>query len=304
MPSDALKPLIDRVQRMIDERRRPHSGAPKNDDLLQLLVDAKLEQKLDLDELDQAENHHAGLTKESLELDQQNLATSASKLNQLNSRMSDFEILSEAILLLGAGLETTRSSLSSITYFLAHNPQVQERLHSELKAIALSASTGSGQQVSFEYDSLTSCLYLDAVVSETLRIFPPALFTDRYTREEYLIEKYGIRVPKGVQLLFGIYAVHMDPDYWDRPEEFNPDRFMPGQKEKIVPGSYMPFSMGPRHCIGMRFSLTETKLALAKVLLNFKFEPAPGTKYPPTCGRTTGLAKIENCKARVTVREQ
>jgi cytochrome P450 family 6 len=110
-------------------------------------------------------------------------------------------------------------------------------------------------------------------------------------------------VPKGVRVLLGIHAVHHDPDYWHEPEKFNPERFMPGQREKIVPGSYMPFSMGPRHCIGMRFSLTETKLGLAKVLMNFKFEPAPGTSDRFSLAPSLGIVRIKNCIARVTLRD-
>jgi len=296
----AVKPVVDRVQKMIDQRRNTER---KYDDLLQLLVDAKLDDKVELNEMDQAENHHAGLTREELEEDQNKLQQSLKDNLRAKADLSDFEILSQAMLLLGAGLETTRSSLTSAAYFLAHNQRVQDRLYEELKSIAIYQPTETGKQLVFDYDSLTSCQYLDAVVSESLRLFPPAFGTDRYASQEYKIEKYNVTVPADVQIIFAIYSIHMDPDYWEEPTKFDPDRFMPGRKEKIVPGSYLPFSMGPRHCIGMRFSLTESKLALAKVLMHFKLEPAPGTIYPPKSVRSPGLTTIKDARVRIRLRD-
>lgn len=294
----SLEPIVGRVQKMIDLRREGVDR--KYDDLLQLLVNAKIDDKIEHSEVEQVENHHAGLTKQLIEEDQLRLQDS---LRQ-KATLSDFEILSEALLLLAAGLETTRSLLASITYFLAHNLHIQDRLVRELKEIAGYTPTVLGKHLVFDYDALTSCQYLDAVVSETLRMFPPTIYTDRYAKQEYHIKKYNITIPRDVQVLFGLYSVHMDPDYWEEPERFNPDRFMPGQREKIVPGSYVPFSIGPRHCIGMRFSLAETKLGLAKLLMSFRFEPAPNTLYPPRSARSFGLINMHNCKVRVLLREE
>jgi cytochrome P450 len=205
--------------------------------------------------------------------------------------------------MLAAGADTTKASLSTITYFLAHNQDVQDKLHSEIKKIGKFEDTAMGKRLVFDYDDLTSCQYLDAVISESLRMLTPILFTDRRASKDYYIEKYDLHVPKGTRIEFGIHEVHHDPDYWHEPEKFNPERFMPGQREKIVPGSYMPFSMGPRHCIGMRFSLTETKLGLAKVLMNFKFEPAPGASSRPAVALDLNLSYIKNCRARVNLRD-
>lgn len=304
IPNADLKPLADRVQKMIDMRREQRQS--KYDDLLQLLVDARLDDELELSELDQKENHHAGLTHESLVGDQNRLKASvASQAGKqvTKTKLSDLEILCEAMLLLAAGLDTTRSSLSTITYFLAHNPEVQEKLYREVQAIAQYSPTADGKKVVFfNYESLTSCEYLDAVISEGLRRFSPVVTTTREAKKDYFIEKYNVHVPKGMHVNLGMYAMHMDPELWKEPEKFNPDRFMPGQKEKIVPGSYAPFSMGPRHCVGMRFSLTETKLGLAKAVINFKFEPAPGTQYPPVAVKAIGMMTVNDCRTIITPR--
>jgi cytochrome P450 len=298
-PESGWRGLIKRLEKLIEQRRQ--AGREAHDDLIQMLVDARGDDDLELNELDQAENHHAGLTDEQLKRTQENLKQSSRGAAEL--KLTDLDILANCLLMLSAGLDTTRSSLSTITYYLAHHPDIQERLHDEVRKIAKFEETAMGKRLIFDYDDLTSCQYLDAVISEGLRMLTPATFTDRLAGRDYRIDKYGIDVPKGARVLLGFHAVHHDPDYWPEPDKFNPDRFMPGQREKIVPGSYAPFGLGPRHCIGMRFSLTETKLGLAKVLMNFKFEPAPGTKYPPGVKRGIGLVSIDNCMARVTLRD-
>lgn len=306
-PENKMNMLVERLEKLIEMR---HLQANKYDDLLQMLVDAKLDDKLELNELDKAENHHAGLTHESLIKDQEALQASVLGHSQEHKKpqpaaykLTDLEILSEAAFLLFAGFDTTRTSLSTITYLLAHHQDIQQRLYEELKKIAQFNETPIGKQLVFDYEQLTSCQYLDAVISESLRYFGPVIFTDRRADRDYFIKKYNIHVPKGSLLFLGIHSVHNDPDYWHEPETFNPERFMPGQREKIVPGSYAPFSMGPRHCIGMRFSLTETKLGLAKVIMNFEFEPAPGTKYPPEPSAAIGLSHIKDCRVRVFARK-
>lgn len=317
-PESKAKPLVDRIEKMIQIRRDP-SSRNKYDDLLQLLVDARLDDKLELTELDAAENHHAELSHDSLIKDHEeskrstllrekanNDSTTIRQAIKSTNQMSDIEILSEALFLLVAGLDTTRTSLSTITYLLAHNQHVQDKLYEELKAIAVYEDNQVGRHLKFDYDSLTSCHYLDAVISESLRFMTPAPYTDRQVGRDYRIEKYNIELKKGEQILLGFHSVHHDPDYWDKPEEFKPERFLPGKegRDRIVPGSYAPFGLGPRHCIGMRFSLTETKLGLAKVLINLKFEPAPGTEYPPTTPRgLQTLSRVRNCKVIVKSRE-
>ena len=104
--------------------------------------------------------------------------------------------------------------------------------------------------------------------------------TDRVASRDCYIEKYNLHVPKEMRVFLGLHGVANYPDYWKEPRGFNPQRFMqPGETEKIAPRSYMPFSLEPRHCIGMRFSLIETKLGLAKVIMKFKFSPAPNKKF-------------------------
>lgn len=271
----------------MDSRRK---SSKKYDDYVQLLLDAELQDTIELSETDRAENHHAGLSHESLKADQKRLANEVEVVSKRDSgdaqdlvgskvRLSDLEILANVVFLLMVGLETTGTLLTNITYTLGFHPEIQDRLHDEVAKIA--ERDESKQLWMFDYESLTSCQYLDAVISETLRTLSPVLSMDRVASEDYIIEKYNLALPKGSSVLLDYYGIHSNPEYWPEPHKFDPERFMGENKDKIVPGTYTPFGIGPRHCIGMRFSLTETKLALAKILMSYKIEPAPDTKYPP-----------------------
>lgn len=295
-PENNFKPLLSIVDRLIENRRKL-SKDKKFDDYLQLLLDAKLDDQLELGDLDEEENHHAGLTQESLVEDQRKLIEQVQLRADKNSpigtqraqvKLSDLEIITGASFLLLVGLETTGNLLSNCTYILAFHQDVQEKLYQELRKIA-EFLPDDKTHYSFNYDTLTSCRYLDAVLSESLRIMTPALTGDRIASEDYYIAKYNLTIPKGMIINLPWHAVMNDPDYWPEPEKFDPERFMPENKHKIIPGTYCPFGLGPRHCIGMRFSLTEAKLSLAKIMMNFRFEPAPGTQYPPESKLLSGV---------------
>lgn len=297
-PMSDYLPLINKVKHLIDSRRK---STKKLDDYLQLLLDAKLDDEMELNEMDSEENHHAGLTKESLLADQNKMVDEVKAANGAKVALSDLEILSAAVFLLPVGLETTATLLCNVSYALAFHQEVQQKLHEELLKIVEYNEDKS--KCSFSYEALTSNRYLDAVISEALRRLAPVIVIDRVASRDYYIEKYDIHIPKDGKLLLSYFSVMNDPDYWEKPEEFNPDRFMPENKDKIVPGSYCPFGIGPRHCLGMRFSLTEAKLALAKMLMNYKFEPAPNTVFPPPLAKSFGLSKLKTPHVKIVPRK-
>lgn len=297
-PEDGLGTLSKMMKQLIKNRR---DAAKKFDDYLQLLVDARLHDEIELNETDIAENHHASLTQESLVADQRKLVEEVeTRLPSSKVELSELEILSGAMLLLIVALETTGSLLTHCTYLLAFHPEIQQKLYNELLEIA--EFDNSGDKSKFDYDSLTSCQYLDCVISETLRMVTSVLQVDRISNRDYRIEKYDIDLPKGSVVFLSLHGLMNDPDWWDEPTKFKPDRFMPGNREKIVPGSYCPFGIGPRHCIGMRFSLTEAKLALAKLIVRFRFEPAPNTSFPPELVTEYNMNSLKTPRVKVALR--
>ena len=93
-------------------------------------------------------------------------------------------------------------------------------------------------------------------------------------------EVNGYQFPKDLSVLIPVYSLHHDPKYWDEPEEFRPERFLPGNKESINPFTYLPFGEGPRNCIGKRFALLEVKLVLVRLLQEFRIEKAADLHVP------------------------
>jgi cytochrome P450 len=111
--------------------------------------------------------------------------------------------------------------------------------------------------------------YMDMVIDETLRIYPVVVRADRVASADY--EYNGITIKKGQVIMASIYAMHHDPDIYPEPEQFRPERFDEAHKKARDNEAYMPFSFGPRNCIGMRFALMEMKLLLSAVLSKYRF---------------------------------
>jgi cytochrome P450 family 3 subfamily A len=117
--------------------------------------------------------------------------------------------------------------------------------------------------------------YLDMVIDETLRMYPPSVTLNRAASTDY--EYNDIKVRKGQIITVAIYALHHDPEIYPQPEQFQPERFSDENKRKRDHQAYMPFGAGPRNCIGMRFALMEMKLMLVSVLAKYRFESCDAT---------------------------
>jgi len=120
--------------------------------------------------------------------------------------------------------------------------------------------------------------YLDSVLNESLRVYPPAYVTARLIEKAYKIGNF--RFPAGVVIQFPIYNIHHDEKIWENPEKFDPSRFSPENKQKISPYHFMPFGHGPRNCVGARFATIEAKLAIIKVVKKFKIQTSAETEIP------------------------
>ena len=131
-----------------------------------------------------------------------------------------------------------------------------------------------------DYDVLSKLPYLDAVISETLRKYPPVQRLERTSTQSYQIPNTSIVINKGDVVYVPVYAIHHDEEYYPDPEKFIPERFLPENRHKIKPFTYLPFGSGPRNCIGMRFGLLEAKLALAKIITKYKFVKSANTQVP------------------------
>ncbi|XP_032225261.1 cytochrome P450 3A29 [Nematostella vectensis] len=187
-------------------------------------------------------------------------------------KLSDPEIIAQSVTFLLAGHETSSNTLSATAYYLALNPEVQERLRLEIRMAAETNSEKSPQELANDLE------YLDCVVNEVLRIHPPAHTINRECAQACVIN--GITIPAGMDVTIPIYSLHHDPDAWPEPDKFDPERFRGPAKESRHPFQFIPFGAGPRNCIGMRFALNEVKLVLFQILSKYKFVRSPDTQVP------------------------
>lgn len=186
------------------------------------------------------------------------------------------DIIAQAFLFFFAGFETSSTFMCFLAYELAINEEIQEKLRHEIDTL-------SEDEIS--YDSINKMIYLDMVISEALRKWPPAVITDRICVKKYSLPEatenhLEFTLEPKTQIIIPIYALQNDPKYFPEPEKFCPERFSEKNKEMINPYTYLPFGVGPRKCIGNRFALMEIKILFVYILKNFVIEKSEKTKEP------------------------
>ncbi|XP_077497185.1 cytochrome P450 3A8-like isoform X2 [Amblyomma americanum] len=188
--------------------------------------------------------------------------------------LSEEEALSQCVSFFIAGQDATSSALAYTFYLLAVNPDVQQRLREEVDE----CFKHYGEEPSL--DDVSKLEYLNCVISESLRLYPPAVRVERTAFRDVILGDTEIKVSKGHAVVIPVYAMHRDPEYFPDPEKFHPERFSEENVDSIRPYSYLPFGAGPRNCIGMRFALQALKLCLLHVIHNVELVRTENTKLP------------------------
>ncbi|XP_044262034.1 cytochrome P450 9e2-like [Tribolium madens] len=178
--------------------------------------------------------------------------------NTKQMELTEDLMVAQALIFFFAGFDTVSTGASFLAHELATNLDVQRKLQAEIDYVL------DENQGKISYNVIQSMKYLDQVVCESLRLWPPAPQTDRFCNQDFVIEptkppERRFTIEKGVTTIIPIYGIHRDPQYFPNPDKFDPERFSDENKAKIVPGTYMPFGVGPRNCIGSRFALLEIK---------------------------------------------
>jgi len=168
--------------------------------------------------------------------------------------MTPRQVRDEAITLFLAGHETTALALTWTWYLLSENPEPRGRLHAELDSV-LGAEPPT-------YDDLDRLPYTRQVIKESMRLYPPAYIFGRQAITDYAIGEYLL--PAGKTMVFmSPYVLHRDPQWYEAPEEFRPERWTPEFEAELPKFAYLPFGGGPRICIGASFAMVEAMLLLA-----------------------------------------
>jgi cytochrome P450 len=173
---------------------------------------------------------------------------------------TDKQLRDELITFLFAGHETSANGLTWAFYHLTQHPEVEAKMVEELDRVL------QGRRPTME--DLPKLSYIAQVVNETLRLNSPSWQIMRHAVEydqmgEYLIEK-------GSNILWSPFLIHRHPEFWPNPETFDPDRFLPERIAQQHKGAYIPFSSGPRLCIGNMFALTEMQMTLAIIYQHYR----------------------------------
>lgn len=209
------------------------------------------------------------------------------------------------------GHDTTASALAWTLQRLAENPSIQETIYNELTDAGL---TGSKVNRPIEFEDLTKLSYLEAVIKEVLRLYPPVPLLQRRIDVDTPLSipnadgsgTETVMIPAGMQIILSPYILHHDPEHYEDPERFNPDRFLThrtsaggGTGAEAVgttpspsditnaaainhatrhPFAFIPFSAGPRNCIGQKFAQMEEKTILTEIIRQFRLTPLQSTE--------------------------
>ena len=183
-------------------------------------------------------------------------------------RMSDLQVRDEAVGLLFAGTDPVGTGVTSALYLLMRHPDVYERVRREVDTALGGRRPG--------YDDLARLPYTLKVFKEALRIYPPAGTVSRKALNDVAVGPYVI--PKGAFVWISPWAIHSRPDLYPDPKRFDPDRFAPDLEKQRGGYAFMPFSAGPRMCLGYHLSLMEGQLMLATLTQSVVLTLVPGQR--------------------------
>ncbi|KAK8774327.1 hypothetical protein V5799_011140 [Amblyomma americanum] len=186
--------------------------------------------------------------------------------------IEDRYIISNCIILLMAGFDTTSAALAFTMYLVAKHPEEQARILEEVEARFPGAAELS-------FDQLHQLERLDAVVKESLRLYPsvPIMVMRQCAQDTTVLGRF---IPAGVTVVAPPWHIHHDPQLWPEPDEFRPDRFLgEGSNQRHI-ATYFPFGLGQKTCIGKRVALLSLKTTFMKVLRAYKLDICEQTQQP------------------------
>jgi cytochrome P450 len=180
--------------------------------------------------------------------------------------MSDRQVRDEAMTLFLAGHETTANALTWTWYLVSQHPEVEEKLHAEIDAVLADRLPTA--------DDVAQLRYTRMVLSEAIRLYPPAWAMGRRVLGDYEVPPY--RIPANSLIFLSPYVMHHDPRYFPNPDAFDPQRWTAEAQVERPKFSYFPFGGGPRQCIGEGFAWMEGVLLIATLAQRWRLRLVPG----------------------------
>ncbi|XP_075986395.1 cytochrome P450 6B5-like [Anticarsia gemmatalis] len=220
----------------------------------------------------------------------ESLRNSKTGLKEMVEKKVDDELLViQCAAFFAAGFETSATTMSLTLFELAKKPEVQKRVVQEVDEYL----RRHGNKLN--YECINELPYLAACISETLRLYPSLGNLTREVMDDYTLPT-GLRLDKGIRVHIPVYHLHHNPEYFPAPESYKPERFLPENKDKIIPYTFLPFGEGPKMCIGKQFSLMQVTAGLVTFLKKYEFNLAEGTSETIKFGTTTLTIQPKNEK--------
>ncbi|XP_069561396.1 thromboxane-A synthase [Brachyistius frenatus] len=300
---DEMNQFFIKIIQKIIKQREEQPPEQRRRDFLQLMLDARTSKEcVSLEHFDTI-NH-------TDEPDHRNQQAQPSAVNQDNSHppsiqeppvrrpqkkmITEDEIVGQAFVFLLAGYETSSNTLGFTCYLLAINPECQRRVQEEVDDFFT-------RHDSPDYTNVQELKYLDMVISEALRLYPPGFRFARNIDQDCVVN--GQFLPKGATLEIPAGFLHYDPEHWPEPERFIPERFTPEAKASRHPFVYLPFGAGPRNCVGMRLAQLEIKMALVRLFQRFNVVACSETKVPLELKSSSTLGPKNGIFVKITRRD-
>lgn len=252
---DRIKYIIEAVQNfLIKEIRLPHKAwwfslsgqvkkhlelAEENNSIIKGIIDERVSSKSEVNDL-------LNMLLET-------------RYEDTGEGMSIEQLIDEIKILFIAGHETTANALTFTLHLLGNYPDVQQKVFEEITKIE--------SETNDIVEQLQKMRYTNAVLNESMRLYPPAWITDRQNVEDDSLGEFGIK--KDTLIGVSFYELHRNPKYWDNPNGFNPERFL-GEQKKLSMQYFYPFGAGPRMCIGASFAIYEMCLAISHIIKKYK----------------------------------
>ncbi|KAM9352628.1 thromboxane-A synthase [Symphorus nematophorus] len=268
--------FINSIQRIIKQREE-QPPEQRRRDFLQLMLDARTSKEcVSVEHFDTANhtgelNHRNQQTQASTSDEDGRLHPQEAPTRRPQKKMTEDEIVGQAFVFLLAGYETSSNTLAFTCYLLAIHSECQHKVQEEVDDFFT-------RHESPDYTNVQELKYLDMVISEALRLYPPGFRFARDIDHDCVVN--GQFLPKGATLEIPAGFLHYDPEHWPEPEKFIPERFTPEAKASRHPFVYLPFGAGPRNCVGMRLAQLEIKMALVRLFRTFSIVVCSETKVP------------------------
>ncbi|MEU8302905.1 cytochrome P450 [Actinomadura sp. NPDC048955] len=194
----------------------------------------------------------------------------AAKDERTGEGMSDEEIHDEVIALLVGGTESTALTLSWLFYELGRHPELDARLHAEIRTVL------GDRRIGFE--DVGEMTFVRALITETLRLHHPIWIVMRRARSP--IDLGGVRIPRGAEIVFSPHTQQLDPGLFPEPHRFEPGRWL-SSSAPVPRESFLPFGAGRRVCLGDAFAWTEMTVTVTTIAAHWSLTPAPGSRVRP-----------------------